>query len=125
MSDFTVIKPIGKGEYSKVFLAKNIINKNFVALKIAEKIKDFGSLEKEAYYLYQLKGKGIPKIISYGHYGKYDILVEQLLGKTIHDLFQENKDKNSRLKDIIMASIQLIDRIKFYNFYLIYNSFFH
>ena len=110
---FKIIKPIGKGEYSKVFLAKNIINKNFVALKIAEKIKDFGSLEKEAYYLYQLKGKGIPKIISYGHYGKYDILVEQLLGKTIHDLFQENKDKNSRLKDIIMATIQLIDRIKF------------
>ncbi len=43
--------------------------------------------------MFQLKGIGIPKIISYGHYGQYNILVEELLGKTLGELFIENKNQ--------------------------------
>ena len=35
-------------------------------------------MEQEAYYLYYLRGFGIPKIISYGISGNYKILVEHL-----------------------------------------------
>ncbi len=40
-------------------------------------------MEQEAYYLYLLRGFGIPKIISYGISGNYKVLVEALLGKSI------------------------------------------
>ena len=65
--------------------------------------------------MFQLKGIGIPKIISYGHYGPYNILVEELLGKTLRELFIENKNQQNiiRLKDWAMTGIQLIERIKF------------
>ena len=83
-------------------------------MKIQEKSKKIESLEKEAYYLFQLKGgEGIPKIISFGYSGKYEILIEQLLGKSLLDLFKGNNNKKSRLKDMIMVSIQLIERIQF------------
>ena len=111
---YKIIYEIGKGQFSSVFSSRNIINQNYVALKIQEKSKKIESLEKEAYYLFQLKGgEGIPKIISFGYSGKYEILIEQLLGKSLLDLFKGNNNKKSRLKDMIMVSIQLIERIQF------------
>ena len=114
---YKIIKKIGKGTFSSVYMAKQIINQTMVALKIEENSKNFGNLEKEAYFLYKLKDIGIPKIISYGHYGKYNILVEELLGKTIGELFKENEEATTpnyiRLKDMLLAGMQIIDRIKY------------
>ena len=112
---YKIIKNIGKGAYSKVFLTKNIINQDLFALKIQNKSHKFGSLESEAFYLFRLKNIGIPKIFSYGHLGQYYILVEELLGKTLEELFKENKNKPNiiRLKDMLMAGIQIINIIKY------------
>ena len=112
---YKIIKNIGKGAYSKVFLTKNIINQDLFALKIQNKSHKFGSLESEAFYLFRLKNIGIPKIFSYGHLGQYYILVEELLGKTLEELFKENKNKLNiiRLKDMLMAGIQIINIIKY------------
>ena len=116
---FKLINLIGKGAYSLVFSAQNLIDKSMVAVKIQDKSQIYGNLEKEAYYLYILKGKGIPKIISYGIYKKYYILVEQLLGKSLQQLFISNTNTNTNInslkreKDIIIASIQVLDRIEF------------
>ena len=111
----------GNGISSKVFLAKNIMDQEFVTLKIQEKTQILGDLEKEAYYLFQLKGIGIPKVISYGHSGKYKILVEELLGKSLEQLFKENRKEPiiKRLKDMLLAGLQIIDRIKFIHSYYI------
>ena len=112
---YKVIKKIGKGSYSTVFLTKNIQNKKYYALKIQPKNHKFASLEKEAYYLFLLKYIGIPKIFSFGKLGQYQILIEELLGKTLEDLFIENKNKSNfiRLKDMIMAGIQILEIIKY------------
>jgi len=114
---FKLINLIGKGSYSLVFSAENLVDKSKVAVKIQDKSQIYGNLEKEAYYLYILKGTGIPKIISYGKYKKYYILVEQLLGKSLQQLFISNTNTNinslKRKKDIIIASIQVLDRIEF------------
>ena len=112
---FRIIKKEGKGIYATVFSAKNITNQELVALKIQEKTRIFADIEKEAYYLFQIKGIGIPKIVTYGHSGKYNILVEELLGKSLGQLFKENikKPKRIRLKDMIMAGLQIIERIEY------------
>ena len=74
-------------------------------------------IEKEAFYLYTLKGMGIPKIISYGTHKKYYVLVEQLLGKSLQQIFINNTNTNynkiKRQKDIIIACLQALDRIEF------------
>ena len=43
-----------------------------------------------------LKGFGIPEIITYGHSGKYNVLIQQLLGKTLIDIFKIKKKKKNR-----------------------------
>ena len=96
---YKVIKKIGKGAYSTIFMAKQLINQKMVAMKIQKQLEKFGYLEEEAYYLYNLKGIGIPTIFSYGNYGNYNILIEELLGKTIEELFSKKK-KAARLYKI-------------------------
>ena len=111
---YQILKLLGSGEYSKVFLAKNIKNNSLYAAKLEEKekYKFMKYLEKEAYFLYSLQGFGIPEIITYGHSGKYNILIQQLLGKSLTFLFDNNKNKN-KIKDLCMAAIQIIERIEF------------
>ena len=114
---YKINKKIGISSNSIIFSGKNINNQELVALKIQKKCRFFSNedIEKEAYYLLQLKGYGIPKIISFGHFEKYNILIEELLGKSLEDLFKQNKNKEKSiiLKDMIMAGIQLIDRIEY------------
>ena len=107
------IKTLAKSQYSVVFLAKNIKDNKYVAVKMQGKDAKSSELEKETYYLYTLKGFGIPKILSFGIYGNYKVLVETLLGKTIDVLLKANKNKKSRMKDICMIAIQIIERIEY------------
>ena len=111
---FQTMELIGKGAYSRVFSVRNIANKKTYAMKVQDRSELYGNLENEAYNLYQLKGLGIPKIISYGHYRKYNVLVMELLGKALDKLFIENINIGEKLrkKDAILAGIQMIDRIE-------------
>ena len=121
---YRITKRIENGSYSSVFYAQNIINKKIVAAKIQDINSNIDNLEKEAYYLLKLKGIGIPKIYSYGLSGRYKILVEELLGKNLEIIFRESlkKDKNLRLKDMLMVGIQVLDRIKFIHSHNIVHS---
>lgn len=114
---YKINKKIGIGTNSIIFSGTNINNQELVAIKIQEKCLAYlnENIEKEAYYLLELKGYGIPKIISFGHSGKYNILIEELLGKSLEYLFKLNKNKepNIKLKDMIITGIQLIDRIEY------------
>jgi len=108
---YRIISFIAKGCFGNVYKGKNIINNKLVAIKIEDRFNHKNkSLEQEAYYLYNLKGYGIPEIITYGFSGKYNILIETLLGKSLYDLRLMNK---FTLKDICMVAIQILNRLKF------------
>ena len=111
---YQIIKLIWKGPFSSVYIGKYLSEKKYVAIKIQSKnANNMSQLEKEAYYQFLLKGTGIPKVLSFGRSGNNYILVETLLGKTIAKLFELNKNPQSKMKDMCMAAIQIIDRIKF------------
>ena len=61
-------------------------------------------LERESYFLYYLRGFGIPEIITFGHNSKYNILVQTLLGSSINEIFLHNHKKLS-MKDCCMIGI--------------------
>ena len=104
---YKVLEPINNGIWSSVFVGKNIKTEERVAMKIEDYIKIGNLLEKETFFLFQLKGKGVPEVKSFGKYGKYKILIETLLGQTLKDIFKNLKGKIP-LKDICMIAIQLI-----------------
>ena len=109
---YKIIKKIDEGSFGKVYLGLNIKNKEKVALKLEPKSNPLYFLETEAYYLYILKGIGIPKFETFGHNEKYNILVETLLGKSLQYLFFKY-NKYFSLKDVLMIGIQIIERLKF------------
>ena len=109
---YKILKLISEGSFGKVYLAQNIVTKKLYAVKAESKFCKSPLLEMETYILYNLKGLGIPSAISYGYFGKYNILVQTLLGKSLNRIWLEN-NKKLNLKDICMIAIQTLDRIEF------------
>ena len=68
--------------------------------------------ENESFLLSMLKGFGIPELYSYGYNSNYNLMVIELLGQSLKDLFKL-KNKKFSLKTTCMLGIQMIDRIEY------------
>ena len=107
------IKVIGSGAFSKIYSTIRISDKSVFAMKTEKKSLFKNLLEEEAYYLFTLReGFGIPKLISFGHNRKYNILIETLLGESLYDIFIKTK-KNCNIFNICLIAIQVIERLEF------------
>ena len=109
---YKIQKAISPSLINFLYEGINIITKAKVAIKIENQMSGKDTLTNESYMLFNLKGYGIPEIISFGHKGKYNVLIEELLGKSLQDLFELN-DNEIPLKDICMIAIQLIERLEY------------
>ena len=90
----------------------NVTDGENYALKMESKEGGENLLESEAYFLCYLKGYDIPSVKSYGFSGNYNIMVMELLGKSLEELFQECKKKLS-LKTVCFLAQQMLDRMEF------------
>ena len=112
---FSKYKPerkIGEGSFGKIYLANNIQSGEQCAVKLENKNTNQSLLEQEAYLLCYLKGEGIPQIKSYGYSGEYNVMVMELLGKSLEKLFQEC-NKKFTIKTVCMLAIQMITRLQY------------
>ena len=109
---YRIIKLLSNDSNNLVYQGINIIDKSKVAIKLENKYEGKDNLTNESYILLNLKGKGIPEIISFGHSGKYNVLIEELLGKSLQELYEQN-DNEIPLKDICMIAIQILERLQY------------
>ena len=109
---YKILKLLDKGAFGYVFRGKNIIDGQNVAIKVEDWKKQGNLLEGETYFLFQLKGLGVPEVKSFGRCGKYKILVETLLGNSLEEIFKI-LNKTLTLKDICMIAIQLVERLEY------------
>lgn len=112
-SKYKPIKKIGEGSFGKIYSAMNINNNEQFALKMEVREGGQNLLESEAYVLCYLKGYGIPIVKSYGFSGEHNILVMELLSKSLEDLFQECGCKFS-LKTVCMLADQMVSLVILY-----------
>ena len=107
---YKVLKILGKGSFGCVFQGRNLIDNSEIAIKTEKINAKSHLLETESNFLSLLKGFGIPEIRSYGRYGNFYVLVEEILGPNLNQI---KKIQSFTLKDIAMIGIQIIDRIEY------------
>ena len=112
-SKYLIRKKIGKGSFGTVYQGINTSNNEKIALKVEKREKnDSGTLENETLRLVYLQGEGVPCVYCYGNNLYHNLLVEELLGKSLEDLFNLY-GKPFSLKTVCVLGIEMIKRIQY------------
>jgi len=104
---------IGSGSYGVIYLGTNIYSEERVAVKLELRTARKPKLESE-YKIYRILAGdvGIPRVHWYGRAGKYNALVLDVLGPSLHDLFRFCGRKFT-LKTVLMLADQLLTRVEY------------
>ena len=108
-SKYKAIKKLGEGSFGKVYKAE--YNGDNYAIKMENKSKEQGLLELEATIMSYLKGPNIPFIKSYGYSGDFNVLVMQLLDKSLEDLI--NKYNTFSIKTVAILGYQMVNIMQY------------
>lgn len=106
-------RKIGSGSFGDIYIGEHVNSGDEVAIKL-ESIKS-----KHPQLLYESKlykilagGIGIPVVHWYGIEGDYNVMIMELLGPSLEDLFTICNRKFS-LKTVLMLADQMLNRIEF------------
>ena len=112
-SKYLVLKKIGKGSFGVVYSGIITLNQEKIAIKMEKIEKNSpGILEIETRRLLYLQGEGIPKIFCYGNNQTHNILIQELLGRSLEDIFNSCNKKFS-LKTVCVLGIEMLKLIKY------------
>ena len=101
---YRCLEYIGEGSFSQIFKVE--YNNNLYAIKLENINNKQNLLSNEASMMIYLKGPNIPYIVTYGSSGGYNLIVMQLLGKNLQQIFEING--NFSIKTVCLLAIQMI-----------------
>ncbi|KAF8530005.1 kinase-like protein [Gautieria morchelliformis] len=111
-SHFRVGKKIGEGSFGVVFEGTNLLNGAPVAIKFEPRKSDAPQLRDEYRAYRTLAGTpGIPQVHHFGQEGLHNVLVIDLFGPNLEDLFDMCGRKFS-IKCVCMLARQMLTRVQ-------------
>ncbi|XP_029416188.1 casein kinase I-like, partial [Nannospalax galili] len=110
---YKLVRKIGSGSFGDIYLAVNVTNSEEVAVKMESQKARRGHLlyESKLYRILQ-GGAGIPSVQWYGQEEGYNVLVMDLLGPSLEDLFNYCSRKFT-VKTVLMLADQMINRLEY------------
>ena len=106
---FKTVKKLGEGSFGKVYKAE--YKGEYYAVKFESRSRAKSLLEQEATIMAYLQGPNIPYIVSSGYSGDYNLLVMQLMDKSLEDILRIRKTFS--IKTTCMVGFQLIGVLHF------------
>lgn len=109
---FKLGKKIGEGSFGIIYQGLNLLNNQPIAIKFESRKSDAPQLRDE-YKTYKIlaNSDGIPNVYFFGQEGLHNILVIDLLGKSLEDMF-DFCGRHFSIKTVCMAAKQMITRIQ-------------
>ena len=108
-SKYRTIKKLGEGSFGRVYKAE--YKGEYYAMKFESRAEGQNLLETEATIMSYLKGPNIPFIKSFGYNEEYNILVMQLMGKSLEDII--NIRHKFSVKTTAMIGYQMISVLQY------------
>ena len=110
---YVLIKKLGEGSFGQIYSAKEKHSTNYYAIKFENKNRSQNLLEQEANIMSYLKGPQIPLIKSYGYSGDYNVLIMELMGKSLEDLFESLPPKKMSIRCVCNIGYQMVEIIQY------------
>ncbi|KAH8915253.1 kinase-like protein [Atractiella rhizophila] len=109
---YRVGRKIGEGSFGVIFEGTNLLNSQTVAIKFEPRKSDAPQLRDE-YRTYKILAgsPGVPQVYYFGQEGLHNILVIDLLGPSLEDLFDMCGRKFST-KTVVMTAKQMLTRVQ-------------
>lgn len=109
---YRVGKKIGEGSFGVIFDGTNLLNNHQVAIKFEPRKSDAPQLRDEYRTYKALYGcLGIPNVYYFGQEGLHNILVIDLLGPSLEDLF-DWCGRQFSIKTVVMVAKQMLSRVQ-------------
>ncbi|XP_039258918.1 casein kinase I-like [Styela clava] len=110
---YRLVRKIGSGSFGDIYLGINIANGEEVAVKLeSQKARHPQLLYESKVYKILHSGVGIPHIRWFGQERDYNVLVMDLLGPSLEDLFNFCS-RRFTMKTVLMLADQMISRIEY------------
>jgi serine/threonine protein kinase len=112
-SKYKILKKIGSGSFGEIFEGVNLLSNESVAVKLEKINTRHPQLIYESKLIKLLQGgTGIPAIHWFGTEGAFNVMVLDLLGPSLEDLFNTCNRKFS-LKTALLLADQMLSRIEY------------
>lgn len=110
---FKLGRKIGSGSFGELYLGVNIVSGEEVAIKLEPVKTKHPQLHYESkLYMLLQGGNGIPHLKWFGVEGEYNVMVIDLLGPSLEDLFNYCNRKFT-LKTVLMIADQMVNRVEY------------
>jgi serine/threonine protein kinase len=109
---FQFVKMVGEGSFGQIYEGVDVFENAPVAIKTEQVNAKYPQLRHE-YRVYRRMqgGRGIPDVMWYGMEGQRRVMVMEMLGKSLEDLFQQSK-RRMTLKTVLMLAEQMMTRVE-------------
>ena len=104
---YRLVEKLGEGTFGMIFKCES--TDGLCAFKFEKKRNGRKPLLKfESDLMIELKGYGIPNIYSYIEHEDYNIMIMELLGKSLEGLLRQNSSEKLSLKTVCMLAIDIL-----------------
>ncbi|WFC98440.1 non-specific serine/threonine protein kinase [Malassezia yamatoensis] len=109
---YRVGKKIGEGSFGVIFEGTDLLTHQRIAIKFEPRKSDAPQLRDEYRTYKVLSGSvGVPQVYYFGQEGLHNILVIDLLGPSLEDLF-DLCGRRFSVKTVVMAAKQMVTRVQ-------------